>query len=188
MALKSTIFKLDLNIADLDRQYYADFPLTLARHPSETDERMMLRVLAFALHASDSLEFGRGISTDDEPDLWQKDLTGAIETWIELGTPDPDRLRKACSRSRRVILYAYGDRAVPVWWQKHGPGLARFKHLEVWQIADADARALAAMARGGLALQCTLSGAEAWLNGADESVAVRPLALKESAQASSVRR
>jgi uncharacterized protein YaeQ len=188
MALKSTIFKLDLNIADLDRQYYADFPLTLARHPSETDERMMLRVLAFALHASDSLEFGRGISTDDEPDLWQKDLTGAIETWIELGTPDPDRLRKACSRSRRVILYAYGDRAVPVWWQKHGPGLARFKHLEVWQIADADARALAAMARGGLALQCTLSDAEAWLNGADESVAVRPLALKEGAQASSDRR
>lgn len=188
MALKSTIFKLDLNIADLDRQYYADFPLTLARHPSETDERMMLRVLAFALHASDSLEFGRGISTDDEPDLWQKDLTGAIETWIELGTPDPDRLRKACSRSRRVILYAYGDRAVPVWWQKHGPGLERFKHLEIWQVADDDARALAAMARGGLALQCTLSGAEAWLNGADESVAVRPLALKEGAQASSDRR
>jgi uncharacterized protein YaeQ len=188
MALKSTIFKLDLNIADLDRQYYADFPLTLARHPSETDERMMLRVLAFALNAGDDLEFGRGISTDDEPDLWQKDLTGSIETWIELGTPDPDRLRKACSRARRVILYAYGDRAVPVWWQKHGPGLERFKHLEIWQITDADARALAAMARSGLALQCTLSGGEAWLNGADESVEVRPLPLKEGAQASSDRR
>lgn len=188
MALKSTIFKLDLNIADLDRQYYADFPLTLARHPSETDERMMLRVLAFALNASESLEFGRGISTDDEPDLWHKDLTGSIETWIELGTPDPDRLRKACSRARGVVLYAYGDRAVPVWWQKHGEGLERFKHLEVWQIADADARALAAMARSGLALQCTLSGGEAWLTGAAESLTVRPLQLKACAQASSDRR
>ena len=94
MALKSTIFKMDLNVADLDRQVYGDFPLTLARHPSETDERMMLRVLAFALHAGDQLTFGRGISTDDEPDLWQKDLTGTIELWVDLGAPDPDRLRK----------------------------------------------------------------------------------------------
>lgn len=188
MALKSTIFKLDLNVADLDRQFYADFPLTLARHPSETDERMMLRVLAFALHASETLEFGRGISTDDEPDLWQKDLTGCIETWIELGTPDPDRLRKACSRSRRVILYAYGDRAAPVWWQKHGPSLARFRHLEVWQIPDSSARALAAMARSGLALQCTLSGGEVWLTGAGEAVTVQPQLLKESDQVSSTAR
>lgn len=178
MALKSTIFKLDINIADLDRQFYHDFALTLARHPSETDERMMLRVLAFAFNASTSLEFGRGISTEDEPDLWQKDLTGQIETWIDVGTPDPDRLRKACARARRVILYTYGDRSVPVWWAKHDAALTRFKHLAIWQIAEDSSKALAAIARPGMSLQCTLSGAEAWLTGEGQSITVAPTVLK----------
>lgn len=178
MALKSTILRLSLNVADLDRNYYGDFPLTVAQHPSETDERMMLRVLAFALNASDSLSFGRGISTDDEPDLWEKDLTGAIETWIELGTPDPDRLRKACSRARRVLLYTYGDRATPVWWQKHAAALQRFGHLSIWQVMDSEVKALAALARPGLELQCTVSDGEAWLSGLGQSLSVRPLPLK----------
>jgi uncharacterized protein YaeQ len=178
MALKSTIFKLDLNIADLDRQFYQDFALTLARHPSETDERMMLRVLAFAMHAGPGLEFGRGISSDEEPGLWRKDLTGAIETWIELGTPDPDRLRKACSRARQVILYSYGDRAVPVWWDKHRSTLARFEHLAIWQIEDSACKALAAMARPGMSLQCTITEGEAWFSGEQGSISVRPVALK----------
>ncbi|MFN2330158.1 MAG: YaeQ family protein [Chromatocurvus sp.] len=119
MAPKSAVFRLTLQLADLDRQLYRDFPLTIARHPSETDARMMLRVLAFALHADDPLAFGRGISNDDEPDLWLRALDGRIETWIELGAPDPDRLRKACGRSNRVLLYAYGDLAMPVWLRKH---------------------------------------------------------------------
>lgn len=178
MALKSTILRLSLNVADLDRNYYGDFPLTVAQHPSETDERMMLRVLAFALNASDSLSFGRGISTDDEPDLWEKDLTGAINTWIDLGTPDPDRLRKACSRARRVLLYSYGDRATPVWWQKHAAALQRFDHLTIWQVTDSEVKALAALARPGLELQCTVSDGEAWLSGLGQSLSVRPLPLK----------
>ena len=86
--LKSTIFKINLNVADMDRGYYADHALTVARHPSETSERMMVRVLAFALHASERLEFGKGISTDDEPALWERDLTGRITEWIEVGLPD----------------------------------------------------------------------------------------------------
>jgi uncharacterized protein YaeQ len=100
MALKSTIFKAELSVADMDRNYYGDHALTIARHPSETDERMMVRVLAFALHAHERLEFGRGLSTDDEPDLWQRDLTGAIERWIDVGLPDEQDLRKACGRAR----------------------------------------------------------------------------------------
>jgi uncharacterized protein YaeQ len=95
MALKSTIFKIDLQVADMDRGYYADHALTIARHPSENDERMMARVLAFALHADDALAFGRGLSTDDEPDLWRRDLTGTVELWIDVGQPDEKLLRKA---------------------------------------------------------------------------------------------
>ena len=178
MALKSTIFKMDLNVADLDRHVYGDFPLTLARHPSETEERMMLRVLAFALHANEQLSFGRGISTDDEPDLWQKDLPGSIELWIELGTPDSDRLRKACSRGQKVILYTYGDRAVPVWWQKHGAALERFKHLSVWQVGDSSLRSLADMARPGLQLQCTLSDGEIMVSSEGETLSITPSSLK----------
>ena len=105
MALSATIFKIDLNIADMDRNYYADHRLVIARHPSETDERMMVRVLAFACHASDSLQFTRGLSSDeDEPDIWDKDLTGNIETWIDVGQPDPKRVRKACGRARQVFI------------------------------------------------------------------------------------
>tara|TARA_R110000772_G_scaffold61283_1_gene138095 strand:+ start:85065 stop:85604 length:540 start_codon:yes stop_codon:yes gene_type:complete len=178
MALKSTIFKMDLNVADLDRQVYGDFLLTLARHPSETDERMMLRVLAFALHAGDQLTFGRGISTDDEPDLWQKDLTGTIELWVELGAPDPDRLRKACARGQRVVLYMYGDRAVPVWWQKNAAALERFKHLSIWQVPDSSLRNLAQMARPGLQLQCTISDGEVMVSGQGETISITPSPLK----------
>lgn len=179
MALKSTVFKLHLNVADLDRQVYGDFPLTLARHPSETDQRMMLRVLAFALHADPQLAFGRGISTDDEPDLWQRRLDGEIEHWIELGTPDPDRLRRACGRARQVWLYCYGDRATPVWWNKHGASLARHRRLTVAQIPDSEAQGLAALARPGLTLQCTISEGEAMFTSDDGSVTLHPVMLQD---------
>lgn len=163
MALKSSVFRLTLQLADLDRQLYRDFPLTIARHPSETDARMMLRVLAFALHADDQLAFGRGISTDDEPDVWLRALNGTIKTWIELGTPDPDRLRKACGRAERVVLYAYGDRAVPVWLKKHEAVLGRLTRLHILQVADTDMQSLAAAFAPGVTLQCTISEGDALL-------------------------
>ena len=177
MALKSTIFKADLNVADMDRQVYGDFPLTLACHPSETGQRMMLRILAFALHADERLAFGRGISTDDEPDLWQKDLAGNIQLWIELGTPEPDRLRKACSRAERVILYAYGDRATPVWWNKHRDALARFDNLTIFQVGDSDAQALAAFAAPRMDLHCTISEGEVLASDGERSLSITPLPL-----------
>ncbi|MEP5765270.1 MAG: YaeQ family protein [Halieaceae bacterium] len=178
MALKSTICKARINIADMDREVYGDFNLTIAQHPSETDERMMLRLLAFALNADEQLEFGRGISTDDEPDLWRKSLTGDIELWIELGTPDPERLRKACGRADAVVLYCYGDRATPVWWDKHGSALQRFDKLSVYQVEDECAAALAAMADTGMDLQCTIESGEAWFNDASNSVHVAARSLK----------
>jgi len=114
MALRATIFKARLSIADMDRSYYGEHAVTIARHPSETDERMLVRTIAFALHADPALSFGRGLSTDDEPDLWRKDLTGAVEAWIEVGLPDEKRLRKASGRAQEAFLYAYGGRAVEV--------------------------------------------------------------------------
>jgi len=178
MALKSTIYKVELNVADMDRHFYSDFQLTLACHPSETTERMMLRLLAFARHASEQLEFGRGISTDDEPDLWQKDLTGDIELWIELGTPDPDRLRKACGRSKRVVLYCYGERAVPIWWEKHRSRLERFDNLEILQVDQAGSDELAALAQPSMRLQCTMEGADAWFSCGDQAVQITSAHLK----------
>jgi len=174
MALKSTIYKAALNVADLSRNVYADYALTVARHPSETEQRLMLRLIAFALHADEALTFGKGISTDDEPDLWKKSLAGDIELWIELGTPEPDRIKKACGRSSEVVVYSYGDRSVPVWWAKHAVVLNRLKNLKVMQVPDAQCQALAALIASAMSLQCTLDAGEAWVSSGDSSIQVAP--------------
>lgn len=178
MSLKSTVFKVRLNVSDLDRGFYDNFSLALARHPSETIARMMLRVAAFALQADRRLEFGRGISTDDEPDLWRRDLTGLIEQWIELGTPDPDRLRKACGRAAQVVLYGYGERALKIWWDKHARALARFDNLAIFSVADDEVTTLAGLAIPGVTLQCTISDGELWLTDGQQNVEIRPQVLK----------
>jgi len=178
MALKSSVYKLSLNVADMDRQVYGDFSQVVARHPSETEARMMLRVLAYAMHASERLAFGRGISTDDEPDLWQKSLTDEIELWVELGTPEPERLKKACGRAQAVVLYCYGDRATPVWWSKHRAILEGLDRLAVYQVSDDTCSQLAALAGNVDSLQCTIESGEAWFSGDNASVHVTPVALK----------
>jgi uncharacterized protein YaeQ len=161
MAMKGSIYKAELEIVDMDRNYYQTHRLTLACHPSETAERLMIRLLAFALNAGERLEFGRGIAAADEPDLWQKDLAGTIETWIELGHPDERVLARALGRSSRVIVYAYSanpDR----WWD---PIKTRFEgepKLTVFAVSAASARELARMARPTMSLQCSVQDGEAW--------------------------
>jgi uncharacterized protein YaeQ len=156
VALKSTIFKVELSVADVDRGYYRDHTLTIARHPSETDERMMVRLLAFASHADESLEFGRGLSAENEPDLWQRDLTGAIERWIEVGLPDEREVRKACGRARSVEILAYGGRAVELWWQSAREKLERQDRLAVTEVPIDASRALARLAGRSMRLQVTI--------------------------------
>ncbi|MNK21862.1 YaeQ protein [compost metagenome] len=134
MALTATIRKAELQISDMDRGYYASHSLTLAQHPSETDDRLMVRLLAFALNADDRLEFGRGLSVDDEPDLWRRDYTGDIELWIELGQPDESRLRKAAGRARAVQLVTYGGRAADIWWDRNASALKKLALLEVMDL------------------------------------------------------
>mgnify|MGYP006275909255 CR=1 FL=1 len=174
MALKATIFKVTLHIADMDRQYYADHSLTIARHPSETDERMMIRLLAFALNANDDLAFTKGLSTDDEPELWVRTLTNDIDLWIELGLPEEDRLRKACNRSRQVILYTYGGRAVPVWWEKHHSKLARFGNLQVVDLPDEQTAELAKMAQRSMELQINILDGDVTVTEGDAIAVVTP--------------
>ncbi len=166
MALKSTIYKADLQIADMDRHYYQTHSLTLARHPSETDERMMVRLLAFARHADEALLFGEGIASDEEPDLWRKDLTGTIEQWIEMGQPEEKWVRKACGRSQQVVIYSYA-RSTPLWWQPISSKLERLENLSVYQIAAETTQAIAKLAQRSMQLQCTIQDGLLWL--ADEN-------------------
>jgi uncharacterized protein YaeQ len=174
MALKSTIFKLELQIADLDRNYYQNHSLTVARHPSETDERMMVRVLAFALYADPALIFGKGLSSEDEPDLWRKDLTGTIELWIEVGLPEERRIRRACGRARQVVVVTYGGRVADMWWQQNKAALQRQDNLMVINLAPQESRALAALAERGMQLQCTLQEGELWLIVDGENTRIAP--------------
>ena len=171
MALKATIFKAALQIADMDRGYYADHVLTIARHPSETDERMMLRVLAFALHAGPGLAFGKGLSTDDEPDLWVRDLTGAIRLWIDVGQPDEKLVRRACGRADEVVIYTYG-RGADLWWSRCRAALERSQNLRVMSVPPAASQALAKLAQRSMQLQGTIQDGHAWLGDKDTAVEV----------------
>lgn len=175
MALKATIFKVDLALADMDRNLYADFSLTLARHPSENDARMMLRLLAFMLHADERLEFGKGLSTDDEPDLWCKDLTGVIDLWIVVGQPDERWLRKASGRSARVVVFSYGDRVADIWWEQNRSALEKLPNLSVYRLSSDDMQALAGLATRSMNLQCTIQEGEVLITGEGEPVRVEPM-------------
>jgi uncharacterized protein YaeQ len=178
MALKATIFKADLQIADMDRNYYHDHALTIARHPSETDERMMVRLLAYALHADEALSFGKGLSADDEPDLWQKDLTGAIELWIDVGQPDDKRLRRACGRARDVFVYSYGGHGAAIWWDQICGKLDRTGNLTVVSVPAAASQALAKLARRNMRLNCTVQDQQVWLADTEERVQVDLIKVK----------
>jgi uncharacterized protein YaeQ len=167
MASNATIFKATIQIADMDRQYYQDHALTLARHPSETDERMMVRLLTFALHAHEALSFGRGVSAEEEPALWLKDLTGAIDLWIEVGQPDEKTIRRACGRAKQVCIYTYGGRGADQWWEKNLATLERLNNLAVMNLPLDGSRALTTLAQPGMQLQCTIQDRQIWM--ADEA-------------------
>lgn len=174
MALRSTIYRAELSVADMDRAHYATQVLTLARHPSETEERLMVRLLAYALHAAPRLTFGAGLSTDDEPDLWLKDDTGAIELWIDVGLPDERRLRRACGRARHVVVLAYGGRKAAMWWSQNATELARSSNLEVLAISEAESTGLAQLASRAMQLTCTIQDGHVWIGSATQVVAIEP--------------
>lgn len=173
MALKATIFKANLQVTDTDRHHYQSHALTLARHPSETDERMMVRLLAFALHADETLEFSKGLSTADEPALWSKRFDGEIETWIDIGQPEEKRIRKACTRARQVFVYSYGGRAADLWWKQARDKLDRFDNLSVVNLPETAIRELTGFVQRTMQLQCTIQEGQVWLS-SDVTVQIEP--------------
>lgn len=174
MALSSTIHKAELSISDMDRHYYATHALTLARHPSETEERMMARLLAFMLYADERLEFGRGLSDENEPALWRKAYTEEIEYWIEVGQPDEARIRKACGRARHVVIINYGGRSADIWWDKMAGALDRNRNLTVLAIDEADMQQLTSLCDRNMRLQCLIQDGELQIIGGDTTLAIRP--------------
>jgi len=163
MALKSTIYKADCQIADIDRGYYQPHYLTIALHPSETEERMMVRLLAFVLNAHEHLQFSKGLSTDDEPDLWKKSLTDDIELWIDVGMPDEKRIRKASNRADKIIIYTYGGRNT-VWWKQIQPKLERFNNLTVINLPKQATDQLAPMVKRTMQLQISIQDGQIWVS------------------------
>jgi uncharacterized protein YaeQ len=179
MALKATIFKAVLNIADLDRGVYLDANLTLARHPSETDQRLVVRLLAWALNADDALVFTKGLCADDEPELWQKSLHGSIEHWIDVGLPDERRLKKACNRSDKVTLYTYAGRAVDLWWQQNQSLLNRQENLRIVDLMEEELTPLVALAERNMQWQITISEGQVFINAGDVNLSIMPSLRKE---------
>ncbi|TDU70972.1 uncharacterized protein YaeQ [Prosthecobacter fusiformis] len=176
MALKATIHKASLNISDIDRNLYSDHNLTLARHPSETDERMMIRLLAFALNAPPNndqglLEFGKDMWEPDEPCLVQKDLTGLLVHVIEVGQPDEKRITRLCSRAARVSVYSFSS-STATWWSGIAGKLTRLRNLTVWQVPAEQSQQLAAMCKRSMSLQLTLQDGALWVGDGTDSVEI----------------
>jgi len=174
MALSATIYKTELNVSDVDRHYYGSHTLTIARHPSETTERMMVRLIAFSIHAQENLVFTKGISDADEPDIWLKDLTGAIDLWIEVGQPTETRILKACGRAKQVVVYCHNGHSSKIWWDSASGKLARAKNLKVVLLPIEPIRELAAELQRNMVLHVNIQENELFVSTPNNQVSLLP--------------
>ena len=180
MAQKATIYKAELSVSDMDRHYYETHNLTIAKHPSETDERLMVRILAFALNAHEQLEFTRGLSTDDEPDIWQKSLSGELELWVALGLPGEKIVRQSCAKANRVVIYCYGGRTAQVWWEKIKNKTTRFDKLQVINFSEKDTRELGKQVNRSMRLQVNIQDGDVMVSVDGSIVYVTPVKWKNA--------
>ena len=181
MAQKATIYKVELSVSDMDRHYYETHKLTVAKHPSETDERLMVRILTFALNAHEHLEMTRGLSTDDEPDIWQKSLSGELELWVALGLPSEKVVRQSCGKANDVIIYSYGGRPAEMWWDKIKNSTTRFDNLQVLNFSEEDTTALGQLASRAMKLQVNIQDSDIMVSVDDRIVYVTPVKWKSAA-------
>lgn len=180
MAQKSTIYKVELSVSDMDRHYYETHKLTVAKHPSETDERLMVRLLAFALNAHEHLELTKGLSTDDEPDIWQKSLSGELELWVALGLPSDKVVRQSCGKANEVIIYCYGGRTAETWWDKIKNSTTRFDNLTVINLSEADTQGLEKLASRSMKLQVNIQDGEVMVSVDDAILYLTPTTWKDA--------
>lgn len=180
MARKATIYKVEVSVSDMDRHYYETHKLTVAKHPSETDERLMVRLLAFALNAYEQLEMTKGLSTDDEPDVWQKSLSDELDLWITLGLPNDKVIRQSCGKSGKVIVYSYGGRTAEIWWDKIKNSTTRFDNLQVVNFSEQATGDLEKLASRSMQLQVNIQDGDVMVS-VDENVAyVTPVEWKSA--------
>lgn len=175
MAQKATIYKVELSVCDMDRHYYETHKLTVAKHPSETDERLMVRILAFALNAHEQLEMTKGLSTDDEPDIWQKSLSGELELWVALGLPSEKIVRQSCGKADQVIIYTYGGTTAEVWWEKIKNSTTRFDNLQVLNFAENDTNELGKLANRSMKVQVNIQDGDVMVSVDESIVYVTPI-------------
>ena len=178
MAQKATIYKVQLSVSDMDRHYYENHNLTIAKHPSETDERLMVRILAFALNAHEQLEFSKGLSSDDEPDIWQKSLSGELELWVALGLPGEKSVRQSCGKSKKVLIYCYGGKTAEIWWEKIKNSTTRFNNLQVINFSENDTHELGKQANRSMKLQVNIQDGEVMVSVDDSMVYITPIKWK----------
>ena len=177
MALKSTINKATIHLSDMDRNHYETLQLTVAQHPSETDRRMMIRLIAYVLNANEHLQFGKGVSDEDEAAIWQINYSEEIELWIELGQLDDKRLKKACNRAQQVKLYCYGT-SVNTWWQQSQSKLNQFNKLSIESFSEETTQALAELADRSMEFQISIQDGQLWLTSGEETLLVELTKLK----------
>jgi uncharacterized protein YaeQ len=181
MAQNATIYKIELSVSDMDRHYYETHKLTVAKHPSETDERLMVRIVAFALSAHERLEMTKGLSTDDEPDIWLKSLSGEIDVWVALGLPSEKVMRQSCSKAEKVIVYPYGGRVAEMWWDKAKNVTTRFDNLQVINFSETDTAALAKLANRAMKLQVNIQDGDVMVSVDEHVVYITPIPWKIAA-------
>lgn len=181
MAQNSTIYKVELSVSDMDRHYYETHKLTVARHPSETDERLMVRLLAFALNAHENLEMAKGLSTDAEPDIWLKSLSGELDLWVALGLPSEKVIRQSCGKADKVIVYPYGGRTAEIWWDKIRNSTTRFQNLRVMNLSERDTGELAKLAKRAMKLQVNIQDGDVMISIDDSIVNITPIEWKSAA-------
>ncbi len=180
MAQKATIYKVELSVSDMDRHYYETHKLTVAKHPSETDERLMVRILAFALNAHEHLEMTKGLSADDEPDIWQKSMSGEIDVWVALGLPSEKMMRQSCAKADKVIVYPYGGRTAEMWWDKIRNSTSRFDNLQVIYFSENDTGELARLASRAMKIQINIQDGDVMVSVGDSIVYVAPVKWKSA--------
>ncbi len=174
MALKATIYKANINLANMDEHVYLDQTLTIAQHPSETQQRMMLRVLAWVMYANEHLQFTKGLSEESEPALWQKSFADELEVWIDVGLPDEKRIKRASQKAQQAVLFAYNDDAFGPWWQQHQPKVYVYSNLTIYHVSDEIMAALESICERTMNLQFSIQDGQIWLSSGDLNLEVTP--------------